>query len=135
MEIRIKKNEYENQEYHSEITPFHNSGIQQAKESTELGDALDNLNKDDIEPETRMTSIDMRSRLHHAEASSVLALDALVALRVLPVDCLAFSRQKKRLAVSVDGQGRKEIVDITRSKRGDDIEGGKTLGQKLNPFV
>lgn len=110
------------------------SGIITPQEQTELGQALDNLNNDDLDFETRMSNIDMRARLHHIEASSVLALDGLVALNVLPQKCLAFSRQKKRLSVSIAGKGREEIVSITKGKREDDITAGKTLAQKLNPF-
>lgn len=87
---------------------------------TELGESLKELNSDHIEPNTRMSGIDMRSRLHYIEANSILALDALVALGILPTRTLAFSRQKKRLSVSVSGKGREEIVQIVAGKREQD---------------
>ena len=93
------------------------TGMTSINQPTELGESLRELNLDNIEPNTRMSGIDMRARLHYLEASSVLALDALVALKVLPIDCLAFSRQKKRLSVSIAGKGREEIVEIVGGKR------------------
>ena len=86
-------------------------------EPTELGEALKNLNQDVIETHTGMSSIDTKARLHPIECASVLALDALVQLRVCPTSCLGFTRQKKRLSVSVNGEGRKEIVQIVAGKR------------------
>lgn len=110
------------------------SGIVTPRESTEMGDVLENLNLDKIEDNTRMSGIDLRARLHPIEISSVLAVDSLVALRILPIECLSFSRQKKRLSVSTDGKGRQEIVDIVRSRSGDDVSSGKSVWQSMNPF-
>lgn len=91
--------------------------VQNIIEPSELGEALKHLNDDSIDLEdSRMSNIDLRSRLHHTEVSSVLALDSLVSLGVCPTLCLAFTRQKKRLAVSINGLGRKDIVDIVHGK-------------------
>jgi hypothetical protein len=89
---------------------------------TELGESLKELNNDNIEPQTRMSGIDMRSRLVGFEISSVLALDSLVALQFLPIECLSFSRQKKRLAVSLMGKGRDDIVNVVAGKRENDAK-------------
>lgn len=92
-------------------------GTQNIMHPTEIGESLKELNLDNLDPSTRMSGIDMRSRLVYFEVQSVLALDSLVALGVLPTKCLAFSRQKKRLSVSVDGKGREEIVSLVAGKR------------------
>ena len=84
---------------------------------TELGEALEQLNKDLIDPITNMTSIDMRTRLSSVEVSSLMSIDTLIALKVIPVDCLMLTRQKKRLAVSIEGKGRDEIVNIVGGKQ------------------
>ena len=73
----------------------------------------------------------VRARLHPMEVSSILALDALVAFGVCPTKCLAFTRQKKRLSVSLLGKGRKEIVDIVAGKRDLEKEGGMGFFQKM----
>jgi len=103
-----------------------NEGTTEIKEGTELGDSLRELNNDTIEHSTRMSGIDMRSRLFNSEISSLLAVDTLVAFRLLPISALGFSRQKKRLAVSRDGKGRTEIVDIVGGKRDQDARVGKS---------
>jgi hypothetical protein len=93
------------------------AGIQPIVTPTEIGESLKELNLDNLDISTRMSGIDMRARLVNFEVQSVLALDALVALGVLPTKCLAFSRQKKRLSVSVMGKGREEIVSLVAGKR------------------
>ena len=99
-------------------------GTTPINQSTELGDTLKELNKDVVDTENRMSGIDMRARLHPLEISSILALDALVALKVMPTSCLAFSRQKKRLSVSLEGKGRDDIVNIVAGKRELDAKAG-----------
>jgi hypothetical protein len=102
------------------ITPRKDDGLTNITQSTELGETLRELNKDEIESHTGMSGIDLKSRLHYIEISSILAMDTLVALRVLPSKCLAFTRQKKRLAVSLDGKGRGEIVEVVGRKHEQD---------------
>ena len=98
-------------------------GIMPITQPTELGETLRELNKDILET-TRMTSIDMRSRLHHVEISFVLQLDSLVALGICPTECLSVTRQKKRLSVSLDGKGRDDIVQVVAGKREMDAKKG-----------
>jgi len=114
------------------ITQDFGDGIQPIVQQTELGETLQELNLDSLEKMTRMSGIDMRSRLHPAELPHILALDALVGLQVLPTKCLAFTRQKKRLSVSIKGLGRKEIVDIVGGKKDQDAKSGMGgLGDRL----
>lgn len=91
-----------------QITPF--------KEETELGQVIRDLNSDSLE-DSKMSGIDMRSRLHPIEVSGLLALDALISMRCMPKLALNFTRQKKRLSVSLKGLGRTEVVDIIRGQR------------------
>lgn len=110
-------------------------GVQNITHTTELGDSLKELNKDEIEEKTRMSGIDMRSRLHPVEISSILALDSLVALGICPIKCLSFTRQKKRLSVSLQGKGREEIVDIVGRKREEDSKKqGFNIGEGFKNF-
>lgn len=97
-------------------------GIQPIKQNTELGDSLKELNKDELEKDTRMSGIDLRSRLHYVEIGYVLALDSLVALGVCPIKALSFTRQKKRLSVSLEGKGRDDIVNVVSGKREQDAK-------------
>lgn len=110
------------------------SGVQNIVQNSELGDSLKELNKDIVNPQTRMTDMDMRSRLHYVEVSSILALDALVAFRICPTQCLSFTRQKKRLSVSQAGKGREEIVQIVGGKREQDMKSGSLFSQIKEKF-
>ena len=100
-------------------------------QGTELEGSLKELNLDSINPETRMSQIDMRTRLASFEISAVLAVDSLVALGVLPQKCLPLSTQKKRLNVSEGGKGREEMVQLVAGKREQDAKMG-TMGGMMN---
>lgn len=110
------------------ITKQLNEGITNITQNTELEGSLKQLNDDNINADTRMSAIDMRTRLHPVEVSAVLALDSLVALGVVPQKCLPLSTQKKRLNVSQDGKGRAEMVELVAGKRESDIKAG-TFGR------
>lgn len=110
------------------------TGIIPITQTTELGDSLKELNKDFIDTQTRTSDIDLRARLHPIEISSILALDALVAFGVCPTKCLAFTRQKKRLSVSLLGKGRKEIVDIVAGKRDLEKDTGSLWSKMTSGF-
>jgi hypothetical protein len=89
-------------------------------QSTELGQALEQLNKDDIDPGTKMSSIDMRSRLEPQEISQLTAVDFLVCVRFLSGNTLNLTRQIKRLKVSEKGKGREEQVRVIAGKKEQD---------------
>lgn len=93
-------------------------------QSTELGESLIELNKDELSKDINMSSIDMRARLHNGDMPFILAMDFLVALKVLPTECLVLTRQKKRLSVSLEGRGREDIVRIVAGKRELEKEAG-----------
>jgi len=99
-----------------------------ATEPTELGESLRELNDDTISSENRMSGIDMRTRLNMFEIPPILSVDSLVGFKFLPIDCLTFTRQKKRLNVSQDGEGRREMCEIIGGKKENDIRksGGVT---------
>lgn len=103
-------------------------------QGTELEGSLKELNADQINIDTRMSAIDMRTRLASFEISAVLAVDSLVALGVLPQKCLPLSTQKKRLNVSEGGKGREEMVQLVAGKREQDAKmsgmGGLASGVK-----
>ena len=110
-------------EPHRAGTTMHGGEVEVVEQS-EVGEALRQLNDDSVQPKTQMSGIDMRSRLHASEVPSILAVDALVGFNFLPSRCLSITRQKKRLAVSVAGKGREEIVDIVGRKQEQEVKGG-----------
>lgn len=115
---------------------FSNDGVTNIQQNTELEGSLKELNADSINPETRMSQIDMRSRLHAIEISAVLAVDALVAFGVLPQKCLTLSTQKKRLNVSEEGKGRQEMVELVAGKVDRDVKMGSMgrMGEGIKNF-
>ena len=69
------------------------------------------------------------------EINSVLAIDTLVGLKILPSSCLAFTRQKKRLNVSLDGKGRGEMVALVAGKKEQDAKvGGSGMMDRVKGF-
>ena len=92
-------------------------GMTEIHQATELGEAFGELNDDTIDPDTGMSAIDLRTRLHPIEIAGILAWDSLVALDVIPNEGLIFTRQKKRLAISESGKSREEMVRIAAGQR------------------
>lgn len=110
--------------------------IQPIVQPTELGDSLKELNLDKLDINTRMSDIDLRAHLHRFEQPSVLALDSLVSLGFLQTKTLGFTRQKKRLSVSLEGRGRDDIVKIVGGKREHDEKAQASgFGDKIRSFV
>lgn len=80
-------------------------------ESSQIADTLKELNDDKLD-ESSFSSIDTKTRLASHEVSNIVIVDGLVALNFLPAEVSVITRSKKRLAVSLDGKGRQEIVQI-----------------------
>jgi len=90
---------------------------QPINQETELTGVMKVLNEDVLEKETHLPSIDMKTRLQPIELSSMVIHDTVIALNCLPQDCLITTRTKKRLAVSLNGLGREEMVKIVQGER------------------
>lgn len=117
------------------ITRNFSHGETQINQPTELGEAMRDLDNDDLDQSTRMSNIDTRSRLTGLELNSLWAIDALVAMKFLPSSCLPISRQRKRLSVSLLGKGREERVQMTigqRDQAAKEASGG--FGDKVKSF-
>lgn len=110
------------------------SNTEMIEEPNEIREAMREVNRDDLDTDSRMSSIDMRARLAGIELSSILAVDTLVGLEFLPVDCLNFTRQKKRLSVSLAGKGREELIQIVRGVAENETDKNQSIGGKLKSF-
>lgn len=107
---------------------LNDEGVITPKEVSELQGSLQELNNDKIDHANRTSGIDLRTRLYNSEIASITVLDTLVQFNFLPISVVPFTLQKKRLAVSLKGKGRDEIVGIVQGKREDDqLKGGKGL--------
>jgi len=101
---------------------------------TEMGEVVKELNSDIVDPVTKMSSIDMKSRLHNIEVSQITAVDFLVSVGFLPVNTLSLTRSLKRLRVSEEGKGRQDVVNIVSGKTQADIQKA-TLQTKVKEVV
>lgn len=97
-------------------------GTQDIVQPTEVGEAIKELNKDNIDSSSRLSDIDQRTRIHYVEEGGLTSVQSLVAFRFLPITILSFTRSKMRLAVSRNGLGRQEIVQLFRGKKEMDKE-------------
>lgn len=92
------------------------------KESGLNSELLKEFNKDEIDNNSKMSSIDLMTRLNEVEIANLLAIDSLVSMRFLPEDMLRFSRQKKRLNISLEGKGRSEVIEIFKTPQQENEE-------------
>lgn len=97
------------------------SSDQPFREQSELGEVFDNIDNDKVTTEG-MSNIDFNARLKDHEANMCMIFDELKAKGILPRDA-NLTRMKKRLSVSLGGQGRKEKVAIASASRGADLDG------------
>ena len=111
----IKKREIDELERTREIMKY--AMEQPMQTENELTGVIRTINEDIIEKDTGLPSIDLKTRLSPYELSSIIIHDTIIALGCLPASCLATTRTKKRLAVSLQGKGREEMVRIVQSER------------------
>jgi len=86
------------------------------QEKTELGEVMGNLDADILDPETRMSSLDMNTRLTGKQISGIVTFDEMQRRGLFSRNCNV-SRQFKRLQVSHLGQSRAEKVAIIQGQR------------------
>lgn len=109
---------------------------------SELADTLKELMRDELDPNTKMSGIDMRSIIHPLDVPNIASFDSLVWLDFLPVKCLSVTRKLLRLSVSQHGKGLDHMVNVATGKRNHDamtspgltarIRNGLGLPQKRN---
>lgn len=92
-------------------------GVSHITQPSEIGEALAKLDEDEIDPETKMSKIDLNANLNVIEKNSYGVLDFLVSIAFLPENVLFLPRQFKRLSVSVGGVGRQQKVSMVTGER------------------
>lgn len=91
------------------------------QEKTELGEVFDNLDNDK-ENDRGFSNIDFNARLKEWEITNCMIFDELKAMGLLPKNA-NITMQKKRLSVSLGGQGRIEKVQVASGVREADLAG------------
>jgi len=97
-------------------------------QESDMKAVMKELNEDKIEDTTNLPSIDMKTRLHPLEVTSMVIHDTVIALNCLPIECGKTTRVKKRLQVSLMGKGRDEVVRIVQGEREKQAGGGMLDG-------
>lgn len=105
-------------------TSGYERGLSHTTKRGDIEASLNELNKDEIDPKTKMTTLDLRSRLHALQIEGMSKWDSVIAFNFLPVMALFVTRTMKRLMVSLDGKGREEMVNITRQNLDKQATGG-----------
>lgn len=93
--------------------PLYHGQTSNIIQPSESGEAIKSLNDTSID-NNGMSAIDLRTRLSSHEVSTIMALDVLIALGAYPNETIQLTMQRKRLAVSLKGEGRNEIVRISQ---------------------
>lgn len=109
---------------------------QPVTQESDLSGVMKTLNEDVIEKGTGFSSIDTKTRLTFDDVRNITVHDTIIALQCLPTSCLATTRVKKRLAVSIKGLGREEMVRLVQGQR-EHMEGQSSGGffNKLKSVV
>jgi len=102
---------------HISTHPDYDSGVSHLTQKSELAESLEKLDEDTVDPDTKMSKIDLNSNLNTLEKNGYGVLDFLVSISFLPKRVLFMSRQFKRLSVSVNGTGRKQKVEMVTGQR------------------
>ena len=100
--------------------------IQPIMQPTEMGDFMKYLDRDEIDNDSSLSSIDMNTRIANVfERNSFAAVQILRAMRFLPRSCQNIPRVFMRMNVSIRGEGRKERVEAMVGKREHDKQSGQ----------
>lgn len=96
------------------------SEFMQIKDTTEMGEALDHQNRDEENSE-RMSSVDFISRINEYQHAPISAVEFVASHGVISKNARSITRFIKRNAVSLDGKGRQEFVDVVVGKKENDV--------------
>jgi hypothetical protein len=94
----------------------------------ELQAVMENLDRDEIDTKTRMSSIDLNTNLTDDQIKLMTITDELIRQGVLD-DSIALSRQIKRLQISKGARGRADKVAIVQGQR--EMQSGSGFGNRL----
>lgn len=104
-------------------------------QQSDVKEVIDTLDKDIIEPNTNMTSIDFNTRLTNLEIGGLVALQMLHSLDVGGNACSLISRSIKRHKVSLKGLGREEKVRMFQGDREHQENKDNSVFGKLKGFL
>jgi len=87
------------------------------QETTEAGQVLDSLFKNDYDSKTKTHGIDQKANLDEYQVRGLTALDVLERVNFMPRIANSVSMQTKFLSVSKNARGRDDHVNIIQAKK------------------
>ena len=114
---------------------YQDTGIVPYSHKTELSEAMKRLDDDSVDHETGMTEFDKNANLNYLEKTMILVVDTLIGYHFLPLPTLRFTRQNKRLSVSVDALGRRQKVDMVVGQRDHETKRANLIDRAMNAFT
>lgn len=121
--MKLEKTDFDgdgNTDEAESIKTHKDSGVVNIKDNTELGEALEHQNKD-TENEQRLSSVDFISRIGGMQLPSLVAVDTIASMGVISRDARIVVKNIMRKAVSLEGKGREEFVQVVVGKKESDI--------------
>ena len=118
MKIKIKLTDRKKPDQQVTLTPaVSNSDVNHLRQPSETAEALKELNRSEIETDSRRSELDKRTRLNRWEINGMIVIDVLVGFEVLSMRCLTPSMSRMSKNISLAGLGRSEIVQIFQAER------------------
>jgi len=125
MNIKIKLTDKIKTDNKIDLAPvYRESDINHLGQTSEIAEALKELNRSEIEPDSRRSELDKRSRLNRWEINGMIVIDVLVGFEVLSMRCLTPSMSRMSKNISLAGLGRTEIVQMFQGDREHQKEAG-----------
>ena len=115
-EFKTKENNKPKEKTKELTEPEDEIDEKQFQEKSELAEVMDGLDQDIQDKITKMSSIDFNTRLNSTERASMVVIDELTRMGLFPENT-GITRQFKRLAVSLEGKGRTEKVQMVCGER------------------
>lgn len=95
---------------------------------TETGEVIKESFKDDLDPDTGLSSIDSRSNIGEAQAGAIAAWNFLCRDGTMSREDMFLTRSYLRTAVSVNARGRDDIVKVASGQR--EMQAQRRLGMQ-----
>lgn len=107
-------------------------GITQIQQPTEVGEAIERLNDTEYDEKRRVSKIDLVTRLSSVQAMFIAQYDIICRMGIVDKNNADITDPVKRLAVSIGGAGRSEIVQIVGAKQDRDVNtAGGTMWERM----
>ncbi len=120
---------------YEDVYEKHNSNMTTSTNPTELGDTMREIDRDVLDPITKMTSIDSKSFITEDDRDNITAFNSLVTMRMITPKCLAITRQFLRVSKSIEGKNLQISRDIAIGQHTREAEKQGFMAKIKNNFM